>query len=197
MDRFTGRAFPASLLVVGFVVWQAACSVADAQTPTGRGITRTQNAPRTAPPARPMAMRLVALQGPPSYGYDPQVPATGSTQPQQACTDGNCPGGCPHGSNGCPLCPHGVGDPSLALGAAGGYGIAPWQAYGWSCPHGPSGRGSLYGCRAPRIWYPTHHHTYAYRPPKNLVYPPQNQLAAVVQYPFYTVKGPTDFFYNK
>ena len=29
-----------------------------------------------------------------------------------------------------------------------------------------------------------------------LVYPPQNAPPAVVQYPYYTVKGPTDFFYG-
>lgn len=43
-------------------------------------------------------------------------------------------------------------------------------------------------------WYPTHHHTFDYEPPEDLVYPPQNQPAAVVQYPYYTLKGPDDFF---
>lgn len=44
------------------------------------------------------------------------------------------------------------------------------------------------------IWRPTHHHTWTYKAPKNLNYPPQNQRPAVYQYPYYTVKGPTDFF---
>ncbi len=47
-----------------------------------------------------------------------------------------------------------------------------------------------------RGWTPIHHQTYSYKPPKNLVYPPDNQPAGVVQYPYYTTKGPTDFFYK-
>lgn len=43
-------------------------------------------------------------------------------------------------------------------------------------------------------WYPTHYVWFDYVEPKNLVYPPTNQPAAVIQYPYYTVKGPTDFF---
>ena len=44
------------------------------------------------------------------------------------------------------------------------------------------------------FWTPTHHHTYDYRQPKDLLYPPQNQPAAAVVYPYYTLKGPSDFF---
>lgn len=44
------------------------------------------------------------------------------------------------------------------------------------------------------MWHPTHYHTFTYNPPQNLVYPQQNQPAAVVQYPYYTHKGPDDFF---
>ncbi len=43
-------------------------------------------------------------------------------------------------------------------------------------------------------WYPTHKYRWTYNPPRNLVYPQQNQPAAVVRYPYYTVKGPSDFF---
>jgi len=39
-----------------------------------------------------------------------------------------------------------------------------------------------------------HYHTFDYRAPKNLVYPPANMPGAVVQYPYYTLRGPTDFF---
>ncbi len=42
--------------------------------------------------------------------------------------------------------------------------------------------------------YPKHHHTVKYCPPEGLQYPPANQPPAVVQYPYYTVKGPSDFF---
>jgi hypothetical protein len=38
---------------------------------------------------------------------------------------------------------------------------------------------------------------YRYKAPKNLVYPPANQPAGVVVYPYYTVKGPDDFFLNQ
>jgi hypothetical protein len=44
-------------------------------------------------------------------------------------------------------------------------------------------------------WYPTHHHWYTYHEPRNLLYPPDNAPAAVVVYPYYTVKGPDDFFW--
>jgi hypothetical protein len=45
-------------------------------------------------------------------------------------------------------------------------------------------------------WYPSHHHTYFYDVPDDgeFVYPPSGQPPAVVQYPYYTVRGPTDFF---
>ena len=39
-----------------------------------------------------------------------------------------------------------------------------------------------------------HYHTFEYNAPKNLKYPPANQPPAVVQYPYYTLRGPTDFF---
>ena len=45
-------------------------------------------------------------------------------------------------------------------------------------------------------WYPRHHHTYFYDVPDDgeFVYPPTFQPPAVVQYPYYTNRGPTDFF---
>jgi len=44
------------------------------------------------------------------------------------------------------------------------------------------------------IWRPTHHHTSSYNAPKDLKYPQANQPPAVYQYPYYTGKGPADFF---
>ena len=68
----------------------------------------------------------------------------------------------------------------------------PVVYWGADCPHGAwQGSG-----KPPKIWSPTHHHTYHYQPPQNLVYPPENQPAAIYQYPYYTVKSPTDFFYK-
>ena len=49
-------------------------------------------------------------------------------------------------------------------------------------------------CAPDNFWTPTHHHTYDYKQPRDLVYPPQNQPAAAVVYPYYTLKGPSDFF---
>ena len=47
------------------------------------------------------------------------------------------------------------------------------------------------GYYAPRQFY-----TSTYKVPKNLAYPPPNAPPAVVQYPYYTVKGPDCFFYT-
>jgi hypothetical protein len=42
--------------------------------------------------------------------------------------------------------------------------------------------------------YPEHHYTYAYKRPKNLQYPPPQVPGGIVVYPYYTLKGPSDFF---
>ncbi len=39
-----------------------------------------------------------------------------------------------------------------------------------------------------------HYHTFEYKAPKDLRYPDPNQSPPVVQYPYYTLRGPTDFF---
>jgi hypothetical protein len=54
--------------------------------------------------------------------------------------------------------------------------------------HGNHSRGGGHG------HHPTHYHWFSYEQPRNLVYPPANTPAAVVQYPYYTLKGPDDFF---
>lgn len=43
-------------------------------------------------------------------------------------------------------------------------------------------------------WEPTHRHFSTYDPPNNLTYPPAQVPAGFVQYPYYTIKGPSDFF---
>lgn len=40
------------------------------------------------------------------------------------------------------------------------------------------------------------HLHYEFTPPQGIVYPQRNQPAGVINYPYYTVKGPTDFFYT-
>lgn len=37
---------------------------------------------------------------------------------------------------------------------------------------------------------------FIYKTPKNLTYPGANQMPAVIQYPYYTCKGPDCFFYQ-
>lgn len=60
------------------------------------------------------------------------------------------------------------------------------------CPTCPPGH-NMYGMD---FWKPTHHHTWEYNAPQGLRYPDPNQPPAVIQYPYYTVKGPTDYFYT-
>ena len=70
-------------------------------------------------------------------------------------------------------------------GAAGG---CPHCQYGSACP--PDGCphcGCDHGC-------PKHHQSYQYKWPDNLVYPQGPVPAAMVQWPYYTLRGPTDFF---
>lgn len=61
---------------------------------------------------------------------------------------------------------------------------------GLSCP--PSGCPHCgYGCGH---HCPKHVHSYQYNWPQNLVYPSPVLPAGMVQYPYYTLRGPTDFF---
>ncbi len=50
------------------------------------------------------------------------------------------------------------------------------------------------GCQHCGHGCPHNYHTYSYKWPKNLVYPPPVLPAGMVQYPYYTLRGPTDFF---
>ncbi len=85
---------------------------------------------------------------------------------------GQCPHGCPQGH-----CPHGY-CPQYGGGFGGGLGhLNPF-------------RNGL----AAGIQTPNHYHWYQYDEPKNLVYPQANTPAAIVQYPYYTLKGPECFF---
>lgn len=64
----------------------------------------------------------------------------------------------------------------------------PYIGPGESCPPGGGGRSNCHE------WQPTHNLWYQYNQPRDLVYPAENTPAAVVQYPYYTCKGPDDFF---
>lgn len=74
-------------------------------------------------------------------------------------------------------------------GGHGGY-VTGGNVYYSDCPSDCDGSGNcLGGCLLPG-----HTHWYSYNAPQNLVYPPANQPAAMIQYPYYTTRGPTDFF---
>ena len=101
--------------------------------------------------------------------------------PAQACPPGGACPQCPPSAD----CPHCKGHPS---GAA-----CPF------CQNSTGAGGHLHGAfggaynhlRGP---YPKHHFTYAYKRPHNLQYPPPQVPGGVVVYPYYTLKGPSDFF---
>lgn len=64
--------------------------------------------------------------------------------------------------------------------------------FGQSCPSGGCRRcGCGAGCGLPR-----HYQTYQFNWPQNMVYPQQGVPSGVIQYPYYTLRGPTDFFMN-
>lgn len=99
------------------------------------------------------------------------------------------------------------GHPAVA-GDMGGYGCPTGDCYSYGADYGYGGgyAGGFGGGYCDQPWmhdggygygkYPNHRHSYSYKRPKNLVYPPANSPAAVVQYPYYTTKGPSDFFYG-
>lgn len=60
------------------------------------------------------------------------------------------------------------------------------------CPDCRRGNCQRRGCRL-RIH---HHHTYDVKRIQNSVYPQQGQPGGAVVYPYYTHKGPSDFFYQ-
>lgn len=74
-------------------------------------------------------------------------------------------------STGCPACEYGRGCPQGGCQHCG-------------CNAGACGPG---GC-------PQHYQTYQFNWPQNMVYPTSDVPAGMVQYPYYTLRGPTDFF---
>ena len=74
----------------------------------------------------------------------------------------------------------------------------PVMAAAYPTPQTPSADGSYY-CPPP-VYNPhghglrQHRHWFTYDQPTDLRYPAANSPAPIVQYPYYTVKGPSDFF---
>ncbi|MCA9082867.1 MAG: hypothetical protein KDA81_02370 [Planctomycetaceae bacterium] len=92
----------------------------------------------------------------------------------------------------------GYGDSYSGSGACNGGYCDP----GMGCPPGGSCQPGMpcHSC-GPQCgpclnlpFHPVHRNFHTYDVPKNLTYPQQNTPAAVYQYPYYTTRGPTDFF---
>lgn len=88
----------------------------------------------------------------------------------------NADTGCPNGV-GCPTCPGGC-PPHGQMGYPGG-----------ACPSGQCGHFQHIHPKCVRDA-----RTYSYSQPNDLRYPMQNQLGGSISYPYYTHKGPSDFF---
>lgn len=90
--------------------------------------------------------------------------------------------GSPDDPNAMAACPPG------ALGPGNSMAACPPGAYGPYC--------NGYCDPANGMYCGPQSHRVKYSVPSGLTYPPPNQPPAVVQYPYYTVRGPTDFFYT-
>ena len=161
--------------------------------------------------ALPLCLGCAAGNGTVFRGQNPTVPEAAVQQPGQPVgfhyaaqhhVNGYVQENCNwlHGPMTTHAGPDGYG-PGYAAGACGPGGCPPG-----GCPPGGCHHCGLHGalCQPPNYnagWYPTHHHWYTYHEPGRghhgggaLLYPPENAPGAVVVYPYYTLKGPDDFF---
>lgn len=65
---------------------------------------------------------------------------------------------------------------------------------GASNPANYYGGGYCQGYGSDLSCYPRHNYTYGYQRPRHLVYPQPQAAGGAVVYPYYTHKGPSDFF---
>ncbi|MEM9703191.1 MAG: hypothetical protein AAF907_12180 [Planctomycetota bacterium] len=145
-------------------------------------------------------------------------PVSGSCE-NGLCLDGGglgtCPGGiCPgtglygadsllipglHGGyvDGLGVCPPGLGVPGLPGVGLHGAGLHGGPGHGPFAPGGTFNRGGMF--------VPKHIHQYSYKAPNGYLYPPganpyvpgKMGPMPVVQYPYYTTKGPDDFLFDR
>ncbi len=73
-----------------------------------------------------------------------------------------------------------------------GYGCPPYGCPGGACPIGYHDAYTMGPC-GPACG-PRHHMTHSYSRPTDLRYPDQSTTGGAVVYPYYTHKGPSDFF---
>ena len=83
-------------------------------------------------------------------------------------------------------------------GAGVQYGTGASCPSGYCPSHGACPSGSCSSCNgafgSAYNHYPRHHFSHSYERPRDLVYPPANGTGGAVVYPYYTHKGPSDFF---
>jgi len=111
-----------------------------------------------------------------TYGQDVYV-ATGQGHGPGGCQTGNCPpayGQQAYGGAG--YCPDG--------NCRSGHGGCPGHGLCRGCSH----------CGNHLNHYPKHHVSYSFTRPNDLSYPQQGASGGAVVYPYYTHKGPSDFF---
>lgn len=83
-------------------------------------------------------------------------------------------------------------DRTYTTGGGGASTGCPACEYGRGCPQGGCQHCGCQGCGPGGC--PQHYQTYQFNWPQNSVYPANEVPAGMVQYPYYTLRGPTDFF---
>lgn len=97
------------------------------------------------------------------------------------------------GNSGCPSCNNGYAREGMSVDCYGG------MCQSGNCEYGNCQSGSCQGgCPSDQClnvpFHPVHRNFHSYHVPQDLKYPQDNTPAAVYQYPYYTTRGPTDFF---
>ena len=155
----------------GVVIRAQNCSCAKCKAKAARRPARPARRPAPAPAPGPVRPVSGEYAGGGAIHGAPAAGPLGGHVGGEVCPQ--CNGHCPPG--GCPGC----------------------MGTGLFCPGGYFNRGG--------VWTPRHVHNYSYDAPRNLAYPAganpnvpgQMGPMPVVQYPYYTTKGPDDFFHDR
>jgi hypothetical protein len=89
--------------------------------------------------------------------------------------------------------------PAQQAGWHQSYAADSFQSYQDNSPECYAGGSDCYGSHDPNQlinlpFHPVHRNSYTYNAPRGMMYPPAPSQAGVYQYPYYTFRGPTDFF---
>ncbi|HQX52945.1 MAG TPA: hypothetical protein PLR25_23695 [Planctomycetaceae bacterium] len=133
---------------------------------------------------RAMAVLLSGAIGIFVTGCATSTPTTRGQSPQGS--SGSWSDG-PAMNHDCPMCQSGMGHGQPQMG----HGQPQYCPPGGPCQQ-QGGHCQGAGCNLP--CHPVHRNFHTYEAPSNLMYPPENAQPAQVQYPYYTFRGPTDFF---